>query len=218
MQPHHSCYTIWLEIPACVWVACQSSGKSTQTSVGKNQTPNSCRHLRYPVCKQCDTISKTIQNARPLVVMSCEDMERYLVVCYAALSANTKCKAGVLSVLSCVASNARLKRALWNRCPEARHVKAKEAASRTPNVFQPGKVVNGSVWWHQTHTGGEERKVHHGPPRLLLSRNVWMHWLQHFKSRMPAWFACKSARQSRCKWYRAPVRLTNREVDVTSCS
>ena len=33
-----------------------------------------------------------------------------ILLCYAALSANTKCKAGVLSVLSCVASNARLKR------------------------------------------------------------------------------------------------------------
>ena len=68
-------------------------------------------------------------------------MEGYLVVCYAALSANTKCKAEVLSVLSCVASNARLKRALWNRCPEARHVKAKEAASRTPNVVLQLHVV-----------------------------------------------------------------------------
>ena len=40
-------------------------------------------------------------------------MQRYgkISCCvYAALSANTKCKAGVLSVLSCVASNARLKR------------------------------------------------------------------------------------------------------------
>ena len=33
-----------------------------------------------------------------------------ILLCYAALSANTKCKAGVLSVLSCVASIARLKR------------------------------------------------------------------------------------------------------------
>ena len=33
-----------------------------------------------------------------------------ILLCYAAPSANTKCKAGVLSVLSCVASNARLKR------------------------------------------------------------------------------------------------------------
>ena len=49
-------------------------------------------------------------NSWMIPIMYCEDMERYLVVCYAALSANTKCKAGVLSVLSCVASNARLKR------------------------------------------------------------------------------------------------------------
>ena len=80
-------------------------------------------------------------NSWMIPIMYCEDMERYLVVCYAALSANTKCKAGVQSVLSCVASNARLKRALWNRCPEARHVKAKEAASRTLNVVLQLHVV-----------------------------------------------------------------------------
>ena len=88
----------------------------------------------------------------------CEDMERYLVVCYAARSANTRCKAGVLSVLSCVALNARLKRGPSDMLSEVQHGKARIGRVECPMWFcscmlwfQPGKVVNGSVWWHQTH-------------------------------------------------------------------
>ena len=61
--------------------------------------------------------------------------------------------------------------------------------------------------WHKTHTGKRSRRNSPRPTRLLLSRNTWMHWLQHVR-----------LRQSRLRWYRAPVLLTCSDIVVTSPS
>ena len=69
-------------------------------------------------------------------------MDWYLIVCYAAQSANTKCKAGVLSVSSCAASIARLKRGLSGYSRVTKPRKSQDRPRRKAN----GVVVQQMVW------------------------------------------------------------------------
>ena len=161
-------------------------------------------------------------------------MEKYLVVCYAARSANTVRKCKRLVSLPCVATCCMAQKGPL-------YVTESSAQPEKPRYGRQGQYKwkwNAAKWiwsaaaacrfaWRNWWSHGyrfwgtkltpveKRREIHQSPLRLALSRRTWMHWLQQIRSRMPDWFACWRARQSRLKWYRIPVRLTNKVVDLT---